>query len=764
MATLTGKTIANTYKDLLQVSNSNSGVDATLRTIQDGEGTNSALQISTGSVNINGTFQLGGETLTATVSALNNIADLTGATGLVAVSGGSVYGRSIAVGSPLSVTNADGTEGNPTISLAASGVSAGSYGPMSSMTIDTYGRVTDVTATTTVSANAFIGGTLSGSSLYVENNVSVSGTLNVAGMSNLGTVSASDIVADTVSATTKIFAPIVSTTGLHATSASIGSLYADTLTFTNVSTNSFTANQLTVVSAATLAGVSIANVNELAALSATMATSIDNTNTNVTTNINAITSINAVVSANIDSITSINTIVSGLDTEISVTNDAITSVNAAVVSVNSAITSINAVTDTLSTSITANESAITSINNVVANLSSTMATSIGNTNTNLTALSATMATSINNTNANVTTNINAITSINNVVANLSSTLATSISNHMPKSGGTFTGDVTFSTSVFAAADPTQNLQLATKQYVDNLVASSLHFHDAVRVESPNSAGNLNATYDNGTAGVGATLTNAGTQAALVIDGITLNTSDRVLIYNQTNAYENGVYTVTDTGSVSTNWVLTRATDADSYEPNTPDGLDEGSYFYVSEGDTGAGESYVCNTVGTITFGTTDISFVQFSSSLNYVAGSGLNLTGLTFSTSGVPTDAELAAVSATLATSIGNTNTNLTAVSAALATSIGNSNTNIAAVSATMATSIDNTNTNLTALSATMATSIANHLALAGGTLTGHVSGTSITMSGDVSANAYYGDGSNLTGITAGATEGFAIAIAIALG
>ena len=137
MTTLTGKKIANTYKDLLQISNSNSGIDATLRNVEDGEGTSSPLQLSTDTINLGGTIQLNGETLTANASALNNIADLTGTTGLVAVSGGSVYGRSIAVGSPLSVTNADGTEGNPTINLANSGVSVGSYGPMSTFTIDT---------------------------------------------------------------------------------------------------------------------------------------------------------------------------------------------------------------------------------------------------------------------------------------------------------------------------------------------------------------------------------------------------------------------------------------------------------------------------------------------------------------------------------------------------------------------------------------------------------------------------------------------------
>jgi hypothetical protein len=150
----------------------------------------------------------------------------------------------------------------------------------------------------------------------------------------------------------------------------------------------------------------------------------------------------------------------------------------------------------------------------------------------------------------------------------------------------------------------------------------------VRVESPI---NLNATYNNGTAGVGATLTNAGTQVELIIDGIFTSPGDRVLVYTQTNPIENGIYVVTTVGTVSTNWVLTRSSDANTYVINSANGLSEGSTVFVQLGATGAGETYTCNTSGVITFGTTAITFAQISSAQIYSAGTGLTLTGTQFS-------------------------------------------------------------------------------------------------------------------------------------
>jgi len=192
------------------------------------------------------------------------------------------------------------------------------------------------------------------------------------------------------------------------------------------------------------------------------------------------------------------------------------------------------------------------------------------------------------------------------------------------------------TSVTVTQDPTTNFQLATKQYVDTLAASGIHYHDPVYVEVPDTTGNLNATYNQPggpTVGVGATLTNAGTQAAFTADGIAVPLNSRVLIYNQTNQYENGVYTLTTVGSASTNWVLTRSTDTDTYSPFSPDSLGQGDAFFVTNGNTGAGETYICNTVGVITFGTTPITFAQISTAQVYSAGTGLTLTGTQFSIS-----------------------------------------------------------------------------------------------------------------------------------
>ncbi len=145
----------------------------------------------------------------------------------------------------------------------------------------------------------------------------------------------------------------------------------------------------------------------------------------------------------------------------------------------------------------------------------------------------------------------------------------------------------------------------------------------------------------GNPGVGATLTNAGANAAISIDGITLSLTNRILVQGQTNQFENGVYTVTTVGNGSTAWVLTRATDADQYAPTDVSKLGYGDYFFISEGGSYAGSSYVLtNPTGEIVFGITNIAFTQFSAAGSYTAGNGIAITGTTISANidGVTTD------------------------------------------------------------------------------------------------------------------------------
>jgi hypothetical protein len=189
---------------------------------------------------------------------------------------------------------------------------------------------------------------------------------------------------------------------------------------------------------------------------------------------------------------------------------------------------------------------------------------------------------------------------------------------------------TISTNAANATD------ITNKTYVDGLFSTGITYHDPVLVESPTA---LIATYNQpGGAGngVGATLTNSGANVALSIDGVSLSNTARVLVYTQSNAVHNGVYTVTNAGAPDVPgpgaaWVLTRATDADTYGVGDPNKLGQGDAFFVQSGNTGAGETYILNTVGTITFGTTNLTFAQISSAQVYSAGTGLNLANLTFS-------------------------------------------------------------------------------------------------------------------------------------
>ena len=175
-----------------------------------------------------------------------------------------------------------------------------------------------------------------------------------------------------------------------------------------------------------------------------------------------------------------------------------------------------------------------------------------------------------------------------------------------------TGTITVPAGYEDRAGYTTN-SLANKAYVDQ-VAQGLDAKPSARAATTT---NLTATYSNGTAGTGATLTNSGTQAALVMDGITLAGGNRILVKDETvgNRERNGVYTVTQIGSVSTNWVLTRAADTDE-----PAELTGGSFVFVESGTANGGNGFVFTHVGQPTLGTTELPVSQFSGAGQIDAG------------------------------------------------------------------------------------------------------------------------------------------------
>jgi len=184
------------------------------------------------------------------------------------------------------------------------------------------------------------------------------------------------------------------------------------------------------------------------------------------------------------------------------------------------------------------------------------------------------------------------------------------------------------TSVTVTQDPTTAFQLATKQYVDTQVSTGLTYHQPVQAATTAALTGV-VTYNNGTAGVGATLT-LGT-ALTVLDGYTLVNTDRVLIKNQADQIQNGVYTWATGGTV-----LTRATDADTYGSGV-NNLSLNDYFFVQNGTVNKGISYVLSSpAGTITFGTSNIVFSEFSTSQVYTGTSPINISGTVISLNTVP--------------------------------------------------------------------------------------------------------------------------------
>jgi len=183
--------------------------------------------------------------------------------------------------------------------------------------------------------------------------------------------------------------------------------------------------------------------------------------------------------------------------------------------------------------------------------------------------------------------------------------------------GTFTS-VAMTTGTITTAPSTGN-DIVNKTYVDS-ISAGINFHQACRLATATAL--PSNTYNNGSSGVGATLT-ATANGALSVDGTLVVLTNRILVKNEANQAHNGVYTVTQVGSVSTPYILTRATDYNTAGSGVNQ-IDAGDFFLITAGATLANTSWVQQTPLPITIGTTAIVFQQFGAPIVYSAGTGLS--------------------------------------------------------------------------------------------------------------------------------------------
>jgi len=187
--------------------------------------------------------------------------------------------------------------------------------------------------------------------------------------------------------------------------------------------------------------------------------------------------------------------------------------------------------------------------------------------------------------------------------------------------GTFT--TVNATSGNITDTPLSGNNIVNKAYAD-AVASGLTFHQ--NCDLATDAALPTCTYNNGSSGVGATLT-ATANGLLNVDSVDVVVGNRVLVKNQVNQAHNGIYSVTQIGSVSTPFILTRAADYNT-AGTTYLNVDAGDFMLILTGATNANTSWVQTVLPPITIGSTSLVFVQFGSgSAIYSNGTGLSLSG-----------------------------------------------------------------------------------------------------------------------------------------
>jgi hypothetical protein len=300
------------------------------------------------------------------------------------------------------------------------------------------------------------------------------------------------------------------------------------------------------------------------------------------------------------------------------------------------------------------------------------------------------------------------------------------------------------TFINGVAYPAQDQDAASKIYVDNLVSTSISYHEAV-VATTNTdlatatGGTITYAQPNGAAnGVGATLTTTG--SFTTIDTANVQTvGTRILVKDQANAVQNGVYVYSNAT------VITRSLDTDTYGAGNAFAFGINDYFFTTSGNVNAGAAFVVDApTGTITFGTSNISFAQFSSAQTYSANiaAGISLIGQTFN---AKVDNNTTAFDGLGNISV-KAGANLTTpnIGAATGTSLSTTGTITGGNLATGGT-VSATGTATVGNLATSGTVSATGDVTSGNVLT---SGT-VSATGNITGNYFIGNGSQLTGVVA---------------
>ena len=200
--------------------------------------------------------------------------------------------------------------------------------------------------------------------------------------------------------------------------------------------------------------------------------------------------------------------------------------------------------------------------------------------------------------------------------------------------GSFSGNVNMNTYwINNVGYPNANTDVATKAYVDTMVSSGISYHQPVYVATTTTlatatGGTTAYNSPNGASnGIGAYISTTGTY--LNIDSANVQTvGTRILVKNESNAAWNGVYTYANTTAI------VRATDADEYGSDSTTQFSINDFFFTTNGVVNEGVGFIVSApAGTITFGTSNITFAVFTTAQVYDAGTGLTLTGTTFSIS-----------------------------------------------------------------------------------------------------------------------------------